>query len=1002
MPRQAPHPPLSSTDTMHQFSEVPTARPVMWDDITREREEESNEERRLIQQARPLSRNQRQEQSRFSSSTSSGRAAIHPCAPVPLSARSILTKLLARLLLPRAKEVGMVVDSLVVVDDGTCRVRRRINASDGSSMEESSSSNRRSSVSDYSPQSSHLSPRRSLQEMVFDSTKFVTIIIGIGGTGKTTVAAIVASRTDVREAFCDGIVWMTLGQRRHVWGAEASGRKALTYQEYQYYLLTICHQLDMAPPSFDDPILLSGDEDSMRRHKTLQSMYDAKQDMTNLLHKMNILIVLDDLWHPSDLEWFQFANRPNSRLRLLVTTRVGGSQAHRQIRKNSLVERNENHLLNGDIHEENTNHEWISQEVVIHLRALQEEEAVQLLLSEASPFQSRQRRRKPTCPDKYYSEDERRHAITIVRGCHYLPVAIHSIERVLSAVLPMPGDFHTSKTRDLKWLASKMSDDCSRSLDPSMNSEGKSRDENRDIYDVFDRSFSSQLHGDVISVALKICYATFAVTFSRPDCERPWIPITPIELLWDGIMTEEERQALNYDQNKIKTVKLLEQMEALGLLDSKVSTVMGEKENLGTLATAGVISYRVHHALMLQYARQVLEDQTRTLRSTGISRRFWRSGFFTGISMALSLSFGTQCGAPQISGDVASVSRQLDALVFWGYKKRREEKMEMQWKMAISDDSYVYRFLPLHMIRVGGKRMLKEAFQLLQDEGFITARVESMGSIDGTNAHIKDVEMIRQIHGVEKKKDFQYGEANFIFGFLDSEVLLTYDKIRNFLKRRLTTAESLLRQKSGLTWSGVALFSIGVSLQKQNLWIHALDVFAEALEMLKSSGLDNTNPIVKRAYLHANAFTCPKVVLVTRDSPLCIRLKNADRLIDFTDVKSSTKDIEGIQLELNSHPGLGIVLTRPQSCGWLGANMYQLGIGPKESSIYLCRRGNLLCRAGHDTVFSTFNTPCEGDSVFLCPLSYIDLKLKKKVAWNVWHLQICGQQRCNNVTTRKP
>ena len=99
--------------------------------------------------------------------------------------------------------------------------------------------------------------------------------------------------------------------------------------------------------------------------------------------------------------------------------------------------------------------------------------------------------------------------------------------------------------------------------------------------------------------------------------------------------------------------------------------------------------------------------------------------------------------------------------------------------------------------------------------------------------------------------------------------------------------------------------------------------------MLKSSGLDNTNPILNWKYLHLNVSALPKSVHINHYLPLCFRLKYSNILTSLTDVKSSTKDIQGIQLELNYHPGLGICLNRPQSCGCMGENNHQLGTVPK-------------------------------------------------------------------------
>ena len=118
----------------------------------------------------------------------------------------------------------------------------------------------------------------------------------------------------------------------------------------------------------------------MWRDKTLQEIYYSKQDMKNILHEITILIFMDNIFHPSSLESFQFDNFPSMHLHILVTTIVRVKQDHIHIWKIIFFNGNENYLHNRDIYKEKTNHEWISQEVFIHLRYLQCEEAVQLLL----------------------------------------------------------------------------------------------------------------------------------------------------------------------------------------------------------------------------------------------------------------------------------------------------------------------------------------------------------------------------------------------------------------------------------------------------------------------------------------------------------------------------------------------------------------------------------------------------------------------------------------------
>ena len=60
------------------------------------------------------------------------------------------------------------------------------------------------------------------------------------------------------------------------------------------------------------------------------------------------------------------------------------------------------------------------------------------------------------------------------------------------------------------------------------------------------------------------------------------------------------------------------------------------------------------------------------------------------------------------------------------------------------------------MIKIGGRRMTKDGFHILTDEGFIAVRVESMGYLDSTNVNIKYIKCLRYIYGIEKKQNIQY------------------------------------------------------------------------------------------------------------------------------------------------------------------------------------------------------------------------------------------------------
>jgi len=108
-------------------------------------------------------------------------------------------------------------------------------------------------------------------------------ILGMGGIGKTTLAAGVVEDPAVRAAFPDGIAWLTLGQTPDILSLQ---RRLLAW----------------VVPGVDPPTEVQEGRDAL----------DAA------LKSRRWLIVLDDVWRQADLHAFEVADTPT---RLLITTR---------------------------------------------------------------------------------------------------------------------------------------------------------------------------------------------------------------------------------------------------------------------------------------------------------------------------------------------------------------------------------------------------------------------------------------------------------------------------------------------------------------------------------------------------------------------------------------------------------------------------------------------------------------------------------------------------------
>ena len=96
---------------------------------------------------------------------------------------------------------------------------------------------------------------------IFFSSDKMTFLQGMGGLGKTTVAALAISREDVRRHFHGGIAWIKIGQQKLGSTANFDGiSSSLSYGNFMYHIRTICLQLRVTLPHFSEIVFLPGDD----------------------------------------------------------------------------------------------------------------------------------------------------------------------------------------------------------------------------------------------------------------------------------------------------------------------------------------------------------------------------------------------------------------------------------------------------------------------------------------------------------------------------------------------------------------------------------------------------------------------------------------------------------------------------------------------------------------------------------------------------------------------
>jgi hypothetical protein len=114
-------------------------------------------------------------------------------------------------------------------------------------------------------------------------TLVVSAIYGLGGIGKSVLAAALAHDPDVQDRFADGILWATLGQEPDILSFLSGWIQALGDRDYK-------------PTSVDA----------------------ASMHLGSLLYDKQVLLVVDDAWNPDHVEPFRIGGKG---CRVLVTTR---------------------------------------------------------------------------------------------------------------------------------------------------------------------------------------------------------------------------------------------------------------------------------------------------------------------------------------------------------------------------------------------------------------------------------------------------------------------------------------------------------------------------------------------------------------------------------------------------------------------------------------------------------------------------------------------------------
>ena len=271
--------------------------------------------------------------------------------------------------------------------------------------------------------------------------------------------------------------------------------------------------------------------------------------MDKVMRRKKILIVLDDVWFPDDVNWFRFGDSRAGKL--LVTTRQPD-------------------LLKG---EAGVCH--------VDIGILTEADSVELLKEISG-----------ACDP--LNSDDLSHAKRIVNGCGCLPLAISSVGRLMRR-----DDRNIASPKTMAQLAAIVGTFVRHDVDQKQT-----------LFDVFDLNFSVHIHGDD-AVVLKRCFAAFAGAFTgkfeslissnskafkSPFTHseyRPWVPYKPTKMFIESIANHAE-MGQEISPQRLDVDGILSKLLSLGILDRRFPVSLD--------STA---EFRVHHDMHQEYAEEV-------------------------------------------------------------------------------------------------------------------------------------------------------------------------------------------------------------------------------------------------------------------------------------------------------------------------------------------------------------------------------------------------------------
>lgn len=398
--------------------------------------------------------------------------------------------------------------------------------------------------------------------------------MGVGGMGKTTLAAMVAQHPDVRRYFIDAVVWIYVGG------------KELNYSRYTQCLRELVAQLDFyqGVPLFAELLHVPGETPSKRRRREEGFMIYARDTIADLLHDRSVLIILDDVCFEPDLDWFDFAPMPGESTddlegdcALLVTTRC---------------------------------RTLLPAADTVEVDMLDEADAISLLIQESGQL-------------SHALMAESREARSVVLECANHPLAVKSVGRWLNLKHATAGVVSSVEEIHAEVI---------KSMDRILKGGGHTGTDM--MYEILSMSLSPAVNGEPTNI-IKFCLAAFVIVFCDREYisdfaltePTPIIPMAMAELLFETLLEMNEGSLLQegslfYAQKKEASVLIPEALSALGVLKVITYSDGEEEENPDDEQFLQVMHF-IHH----EYGEYLCNEEGAIKDLTNEAERKWNRAF---------------------------------------------------------------------------------------------------------------------------------------------------------------------------------------------------------------------------------------------------------------------------------------------------------------------------------------------------------------------------------------